>query len=442
MLTTDSQVQTRQAPGQQITQQALEGLPTRELDLCPEMPVLEDMQVRYGQIRHEIDFFVGLQHLFGSTASLVKSIIKGRIEARNVFMLGKPYSANGDVVRFMEESWGFWVHEDSCEQAVGRENDREMDRRIDDMLERLRIAMRMQPEKRGKVLLIDDGGRAIRAIHSAKFRDIRERFVCVEQTRAGIRHLEQIELRVPVVNVAESWVKLEHESPLIAESVNVELSGKLAAMLAAGIPVGRRALVIGFGAIGQAVSAKLRSLGRTVSVFDTDRNSRLEARDAGYRTYDRLHSALRRNDLIIGCTGKPAIERADHLAIRDGAIMVSASSADVEFRAWQMRPNAECLGAPEHWNGATGSDGHPCFSLYRVSNGRTNFYLVNGGFPVNFNGGVDPIAPGQIQLTRGLLYLGAVQASHAIAAGLAALDSGMQRSLLGSFSQFSPSFVA
>jgi S-adenosylhomocysteine hydrolase len=411
-------------------------------ELCPKMPVLDHMQLHYGLIRPEIDFFVGLQHLFGSTASLVRSIIDGRIETRNVFMLGKPYSANRDVVQFMEEKWGFWVHEDSCEQAIGRENDGEMDRRIDVMLERLRISMLAQPEKRGKVLLIDDGGRAIRAIHAAKFRDIRDRFVCVEQTRAGIRHLEQIELQVPVVNVAESWVKLEHESPMIAESINAELSGKFVAMAAAGIPVGQRALVIGFGAIGQAVSAKLRSLGRTVSVFDTDRDSRRDARDAGYHAYDRLRPALRRNDLIIGCTGKPAIDRADHFAIRDGAILVSASSADVEFRGWQMRPNAECLGVPEHWNGAAGSDGHPCFSLYRIANGRSGFYLVNGGFPVNFNGGVDPIAPDQIQLTRSLLYLGAVQASHALSAGLAALDSGMQRSLLGSFRQFSPSFFA
>ncbi len=76
---------------------------------------------------------------------------------------------------------------------------------------------------------------------------------------------------------------------------------------------------------------------------------------------------------------------------------------------------------------------HPCFSLYRVSRGGRRFYLINGGFPVNFDGGVDPIVPEKIQLTRSLLYLGALQASYSQQPGLHDLDGRLQRMLLDAF---------
>ena len=81
------------------------------------------------------------------------------------------------------------------------------------------------------------------------------------------------------------------------------------------------------------------------------------------------------------------------------------------------------------------NESHPCFSLYAVpQNGRT-FYLVNGGFPVNFNGQVDPIGAAEIQLTRGLLFLGAVQAGCEQAPGLIALDGERQTWLWDSYRQ-------
>ena len=77
---------------------------------------------------------------------------------------------------------------------------------------------------------------------------------------------------------------------------------------------------------------------------------------------------------------------------------------------------------------------HPCFSLYRIGDEDHSFYLVNGGFPVNFNGGVDPIRPSRIQLTRSLLLAGAVQASHTKRAGLHDLSQNAQKLLMEAYS--------
>jgi hypothetical protein len=393
------------------------------------------MQAEIGGIDESVRTFFGLQHLFGSTATLLRRIAHERISPRSVFVLGKPYSANRDVVRHLTTGLGYRVHPLCCKQPIDKPNDDEMDRRIESVLSALRRRLGGRNDQESRVLLVDDGGRAIRLLHTERHADIRNRFTCVEQTRCGIRTLESTKLDVPVVNVAESWVKLEHESPMIAESVNRELARQLAAMDSRGIRAGRHGLIIGYGAIGRAVSIELRRRGLDVAVHDARDEQRSFAKQEGFETCSDLSAALRGGGLIVGCTGKPVLDREHYRQIPNGSILVSASSADVEFRAWQLRPTAECLGRPESW-GATGGGpdrNHPCFSLYRARNSLGRFYLVNGGFPVNFSGGVDPIPPEKIQLTRSLLYLGAVQASRTEDPGLHCLDDGLQRSLMDAF---------
>jgi hypothetical protein len=413
--------------------------------LCPTLPVVEQLRRDFGSVDSSVAGFFGLQHLLGSTASLIDSVVRGRMTPSSVFLLGKPYSANREVVDFLTSCRGYYVHPQSLEQPIGRPNDDQMDARIKAVLDdcrrwwHKRSDQSKQANNDERILLIDDGGRAIRLLHTPEFEDICEHFTCVEQTRAGIRAIEDVELRIPVVNVAESWVKLEHESPMIAESVNCELSKQLIAMEKACIPTGHTALIIGYGAIGQAVGKELRKQGRAVFIYEPDVVRRELALRDGFPCHDSLHAALAQGGLIVGCTGKPVLDYADYRHIPHGAILVSASSADIEFRGWQLRPNALPLGKPELWQNSSRNiydrtlielEAHPCFCLYMVRSGSKHFYLVNGGFPVNFTGEVDPITPDKIQLTRGLLYCGAVQASSTRAAGLMKLSDGMQHRLI------------
>ncbi len=410
-------------------------------ELLPTMPVLDDLADFLGDIDSSLVGLFGLQHLFGSTATLIHRIAAGRMPPQNVLLLGKPYSTNPRVAADLEHRFGYWVHPDSVDQPEGLDNDRQMDQRIAEVLDRIAVRLRNGSVARDRrFLLIDDGGRAIRMLHDPRYADIRSRFTAVEQTRCGTRNIADIDLEMPVVNVAESWVKLEHESPLIAASVLHELNRKLRGLARAGIPVSRQALVIGFGAIGEAVAAELRRSGRSVAVYDAAPARRAEAVRAGYRVFVDLHGALRRGGIVVGCTGLPVLDSSHHRDIADGTLLISASSADTEFRAWQLRPRGCCLGDPNRWHDGDSLDtscdaegrrwDHPCFSLYRIADGDRAFYLVNGGFPVNFEGGVDSIAPHKIQLTRSLLYLGAWQASRVAAPGLHDLDDDHQQLLM------------
>lgn len=410
-------------------------------ELLPDMPVLEDLHAAYGGIDASVSVFCGLQHLFGSTATLVQRLTAGRIVPQHVFLLGKPYSTNPRVADLLRRELGYMVHPDSDDQPADCENDAMMDRRIVTLLDR--AAAR---SKHGRVLLIDDGGRAIRLLHDRRYDAVRHRFTCVEQTRCGIRTIADLELQVPVVNVAECWAKLEHESPMIATSVVTELQSKLDGLAAAGIATGRRALVIGYGTIGTAVAAELQATGHEVTIHDHDQHRLATARRDGFPAGHDLRAGLRRGGIIVGCTGLPVLDPEDYDHIGDGALLISASSADVEFRAWHLRREGECLGDPARWreDGTAAADpegrrwDHPCFSLYRIRRETGGFYLVNGGFPVNFSGTVDPIAPEQIQLTRSLLYLGGVQASRTYETGLHSLDDAGQEQIMSHFGVGSP----
>lgn len=407
--------------------------------LCPSMPVLDFAHRSFGEIDTSIVGLVGLQHLLGSTVTLVDRIAGRRVDPGNVLLLGKPYSTCPGVLHYLQTERDYWVHPESTRQAEACDNDSVMDSRIRSVLARMRRCLAMADDcEKGRVLLIDDGGRAIRLLHSPEFADLAPRFTCVEQTRCGIRTIAGLDLRMPVVNVAESWVKLDHESPMIAESVITELSKQLAVMKLMGIYAGRRALVIGYGAIGQAVAGDLRRNGYEVRIFEKSPSKRAAAAREGFCVHAELRAALREGGAIIGCTGLPSMGPADYEHIRSGAVLISASSADVEFCAWHLRAAGECLGRPETFGACEPSRRptsayHPCFSLYRIGCGAGSFYLVNGGYPVNFTGGVDPIEPRRIQLTRSLLYLGALQASQTRSPGLHDLDEAGQVALWSAF---------
>jgi hypothetical protein len=53
-------------------------------------------------------------------------------------------------------------------------------------------------------------------------------------------------------------------------------------------------------------------------------------------------------------------------------------------------------------------------SILAVPANRGELYVLNGGFPINFTGAVDPISPEQIELTRCLMLAGVSAALEAL----------------------------
>ncbi len=414
----------------------------------PALPLIDQLVKEIGRVDASIGAFVCVQHLLGSTVPLVRAIASDQIDREGIFILGKPYSTNYATMWVLREQYGWFVHPGSARYSGLMDFHFEEDQDIESLLMKcVRWTTSRGCLGKKRVLLMDDGGRCIRRLHERDFSDVVHRFTCVEQTRRGIYELSGMNLITPVVNVAESWGKLKHESPMIAESVCQCLLQQLDLLRSGGIEVADNALIVGFGAIGSAVANALRNRNWEVAVFDSNREKCATAAQTTLRVESDLRTALSQASVVVGCTGRYVLEPAQYGWIRDGAVLVGASSADSEFTCRYLRAYAESFSAlyrhvdefnlvHERYGNRMlylGDVDHPCHFLYVIRYQGKRFFLLNGGFPVNMTGEADPIAASRIQLTRGLLYAGAVQASGTDKSGIQELDNELQRRVFSDY---------
>lgn len=302
---------------------------------------------------------------------------------------------------------------------------KEMVRRTDDASERRNF------------LIIDDGGKAIKLVQDSF--TTQARFVGVEQTSRGARLLAPLAVSFPVINVARSKAKTIHESPVIAEAMVRELLLSLDRWDADDVfhlPE-KRALLLGYGYIGERVAKKLLDHGFRVVVYDTDGNKAAQAaQHPDISTVSNRTLAYPDASLIVGCTGMPSTPDEEFKLIKPGSLLANMASSDTEFSAWYWRRkdaivHTSVLPSDEHY--LTRYFPLPWRSLYRCHVGDTHFYLANGGFPMDFSGSVNPIPADSIQLTAALLMAAAVQAVQSQEAGLIPLRPDIQEGIVAQY---------
>jgi hypothetical protein len=114
--------------------------------------------------------------------------------------------------------------------------------------------------------------------------------------------------------------------------------------------------------------------------------------------------------------------------MKDGATLGSASSKLVELPMEDMAKIS--VGRPE----VVDANSFPPTVRYTLKNGRKITVLARG-FPLNFDGDVIGVEPQKIQLTMGLLLIGAIQATMTRAAGVHRLDPKKQLEVLRKFDE-------
>ncbi len=373
---------------------------------------------------------IGVQHLLGSTGGLARALAASGIAPEAISFMGKGYSQHPAVVDeltaegFRISSVPFMNLSDGRAAMI-----------TDPMLEGYLAHELSLAGPDAKFLVIDDGGRLIKLIHE-RHPELASRCVGVEQTRKGIFELERVALKMPVINVAESWAKLKLESPMIGRSVAISIDRKVGALAAAGADPGRDVVLLGYGAVGREVAATLRARGYRVSVFDPKPDAQARAARDGLRRHATLDAALAEGHLVVSATGTTTIGPHNVDRLPDGAVLINTASGDSEIAPELMAyrsgsgtfHGSELRGRFRGVDLALGHTTDPARmdELLRTPGGR-DVLVVGGGNVINFTGEVDPIPPRYIQLTRGLLYLGAIEAARATRPGLRALSVAPQR---------------
>jgi S-adenosylhomocysteine hydrolase len=279
-------------------------------------------------------------------------------------------------------------------------------------------------------VVLDDGGYFLGAVQGRTA--LLTGVALVEQTQRGMNtirrnpHLRELAEQVPLINVAESKPKKQIEPSIIAKSI----AGALEDTLNTTMPIGpeHNWLILGFGSIGSAVAAEFvdrfdHSV-EQIHVFDPDPERQAEASNKGHPTWKRRVSSPLFS-LVLGCAGSPSFARADVRHLREGSFVASGSSGSLELSRDEFIQEATA----ENSTGVSLLNVPDIKSLHSPLEFNVDglgFTILNGGFPVNFDGKrIDRISTADIQLTASLMVCGAIQASKTTKVGITDLDIGL-----------------
>src|SRR3989344_443872 len=310
---------------------------------------------------------IGCQHLLESNLDLFKKLFERGLKQSNTFVIGKCYSTHSSIVKAFT-NLGVYVDSSSSYFDSHLPFDIQFAKNIELFVNKvLRLIKRIYFEK---IIILDDGGYLISQI-SQKLKGYK--ILAVEQTSSGYWRLVDSKVNFPIINAARSHIKLEYESPLIAQVWTNEFRKALNYIKS---PI-KRILIIGGGSIGTAISNELKNK-YIVRIYDTELSK-------SSISNNNLDSILKEFDVIIGCTGRSCISIDQLQKLKEGIILASASSSDREFPSSHIR---------SHFLPDSNSHKHIYFK---------RIWLLNNGFPLNFYGGKNSLPKPKAQLTRSIM---------------------------------------
>jgi len=326
--------------------------------------------------------FLLIPHLLRDSYSYFRALLASGMNPGRAFVVGIPYSTKAEVVDALWEKGlpHIWTPKQYPFAS--------------DVEAAMREALTVCANENRRLIVVEDGGYIGPRLHNSFSEHLPRCAGIVEQTRNGVWQYQEteVELGVPLLNVAESRLKIESESPLIGEAVvdNVrELLHNYGYRLA-----NFRPLVVGYGSTGSEVAKTLLKHVENVAVFDEREERRRQAAEDGFAVSDGLSDLLRDHNLIIACTGAatPPFQLDELTALEHDAVFANASSKRREIDYEQLAKLTR-EGGIEHIPGVG--------TRYTLVTDRS-FLLLADGYPVNFVG--ESVPDEDISFIPALLY--------------------------------------
>lgn len=231
----------------------------------------------------------------------------------------------------------------------------------------------------------------------------------VEQTTRGIWTIEGsgIELIRPHLSLPASVIKKAFECDYVGEAVTRSLETHMAGALE-----GASVAVLGAaGTIGAAVAEALRRAGMRVFAYDSKPPPYWALTSHGRITVCASKAeAIAGRDVVVGATGGTVLGLDDLRWLKDGVLLASASSEQIEFPLPLLR---QFCPDPMPWSprGA----GKPHGETFTLPDGR-RVVLLDGGRPINLGMAGSPEAE-CFDLIMALLVAGAADMAGGFYAG-------------------------
>ncbi len=356
--------------------------------LFPILPVLDKVW-SIAAVDFSWTLLVWSQHILNTTGSLLEKLIELWLCAENIFLTGKIYSCNIEILWELKTIWvqiidPTYTNESTCWNGFYEYYIESIRNLWSKVLDRIHTDSSVK-----KIIILDDGGYCIANIPSSLvWKEII--ITWIEQTTNG---LDKIPHNIPVITVANSAVKKYLESDMIADAVFAQMKNRFYELDLFGKWI--RFGVIWFGNIWRAICSYLQEQWEYVRVFD-----KKIIEDANEFPVRSLDSLMQDCDVIFWCTGFDIFsDRLDILdTIQSDKTFISCSSSDIEFFSlisWA-------------WN--YDSSFHPMNTVFLIWNSHT-IRVIGWWYPINFDPSLRYSVPDEkIQLTRWLLLVGVIQA--------------------------------
>jgi len=335
------------------------------------LPLVEAVFDQFEEISFEDVCIIGAQHILPTTLQMLSSFFSRGLDPSNVFLIGKCYSTDSLTFNRLI-NLGVNVCPSSHFFKKGFSFDEMYRKHIDSFLLNVKKHLLKMNSKFNTFIILDDGGTLIRKA-TAILDEEGTRIIGIEQTSAGYEELKTLKLKFPVINVARSKAKLQYESPIIAKTLAQQLYSRLSKPKTCN----KRMLIVGNGAIGKAIYQTLKDDFKAQFYDCVSSKSSIK--------HENLRKELSQFDLIIGCTGTAFLKIEDYKYLKQGAILISASSSDREFSAYELQQRH--------------SGSLKCHDDFEVE----GIKVINCGFPVNFGNDSSITDPPIFQFTRSLL---------------------------------------
>lgn len=331
-------------------------------------------------------YIVSLQHLLETTGSLFESILGLGIPPGNIFVSGKIYSNNEKTISKLRRI-GINVEDNSKANKFGdyysilRKDSNNLWKKLEGKLDSLA----------NLIIVLDDGGILLSSVPAHLKNKLC--IIGIEQTTSGIELNK--ECKVPIISVAGSAIKKYVEPAFISQAV-IQKARRYFLNYRP-----KKVGVIGYGNIGKSLVKDLcNHKGIKVLVYDHDFSKKDRKNSVIF--CESVNDIFYHADLIIGATGKDVSSRDWLLNCKSNKVLISVSSGDIEFQDLIKNAN-EYL---------TDEFSSMLDDIRLNTKDNCRIIIPRGGTPINFDNNKHSVLPEHIQITRGLLLLGVLQAIY------------------------------
>ncbi len=264
-------------------------------------------------------------HLLKDLITFTNHFQSSGCDPKDMYFLAKTYDypeKDKLVEYFQSKGCNVFVPKDSMEKTFNSMT-----------AEILMECMRKSKSENKKIIIVEDGGYFAPLLHTEKFIETADRcYGVVEQTTKGYRRDSEIkEPKIPIISIATSKLKLFLEAQEVAATLADNIADTLKKYNSDRTLNNHKALILGYGTIGQKLADALFSKKITISIYDTDPFKRLSAEVNKFNVLENLDD-LSKFHIIIGVSGEPSLKDAPAFwGLEHNMILASGSSERLEF---------------------------------------------------------------------------------------------------------------